>query len=169
MEMGTRHTELAKLFVTNIGDHNVLLGTDWLSTHNPNINWATNTITLNRCPTTCFKNNIEPTTPLLAQLLPVCDWDPLTDEYFEIDKAYADCGLCIDTHMEKHFNGPLYGPLLTRTTVSTTLAMKKETLQMEIPPEFQQYSRVFSDEEAQHLPKYQPWDHKIDLLPNKSM
>jgi len=167
--MGTRHTELANLFVTNTGDHDVLLGTDWLSKHNPNIDWATNTITLNRCPTTCFKETQEPTTPLIAQLLPVCDWDPLTEEYFNIDKANADHTLCIESHMDKHFDGPLHGPLLTRTTVSTTLAMKKEALQMDIPPEFKQYSQVFSDDEAQRLPKHQPWDHKIDLLPDKSM
>jgi len=167
--MGTRHTELTNLFVTNTGDHDVLLGTDWLSKHNPNIDWATNTITLNRCPTTCFKETQEPTLPLIAQLLPVCDWDPLTEEYFNIDEAYADRALCIETHMNKHFNGPLHGPLLAHTTVSTTLAMKKEASQMDIPPEFRQYSRVFSDEEAQRLPQHQPWDHKIDLLPDKSM
>jgi len=143
------HMELANLFVTNTGDHDILLGMDWLSKHNPNINWATNTITLNRCPVMCFKENTEPTVPLLAQLLPVCDWDPLTDEYFEIDEAHANRASYITTHMEKHFDGPLQGPLLTRTTVSTTLAMKKEASQMEIPPEFRQYSRVFSDEEAQ--------------------
>jgi len=140
MEIGTRHTELANLFVTNTGDHDVLLGTDWLSKHNPNIDWATNTITLNKCPLMCFKENTEPTVPLLVQLLPVCDWDPLTDEYFEIDEAYADHASCIETHMEKHFDGPLHGPLLVHTTVSTTLAMKKEASQMEIPPEFRQYS-----------------------------
>jgi len=105
-----------------------LLGTDWLSKHNLNIDWATNTITLNRCPLTCFKENTEPTVPLLAQLLPVCDWDPLTDEYFEIDEAYANRVSCIETHMEKHFDRPLHGPLLVHTTVSTTLAMKKEAL-----------------------------------------
>ena len=169
MEMGTRHTELTNLFVTNTGDHNILLGTDWLSKHNPNINWATNTITLNRCPNTCFKETIEPIAPLLAQLLPVCDWDPLTDEFFEIDETYADRALCIESHMDKYFDGPLHGPLLARTTVSTTLAMKKEALRTDIPPEFQQYSRVFSDKEAQRLPKHQLWDHKIDLLPDKSM
>jgi len=126
IEMGTRHTKLANLVVTNTGDHDVLLGTDWLSKHNPNIDWATNTITLNRCPNTCFKETIKPTAPLLAQLLPVCDWDPLTDEYFDIDEAYADRALCIESHMDKHFDGPLHGPLLACTTVSTTLAMKKE-------------------------------------------
>jgi len=47
--------------------------------------------------------------------------------------------------------------------------MKQDALQTEIPLEFRQYSRVFSDEEAQRLPKHQPWDHKIDLLPDKSM
>jgi len=169
MEMGTRHTELANLFVTNTGDHDVLLGTDWLSKHNPNIDWATNTITLNRCPNTCFKETLKPTVPLLAQLLPVCDWDPLTDKYFEIDEAYANRALCIKTHMNKRFDGPLHRPLLAHTTISTTLAMKKEASRMDIPPEFRQYSRVFSDEEAQRLPKHRPWDHKIDLLPDKSM
>jgi len=147
--MGTQHTELTNLFITNTGDHDILLGTDWLSKHNPNIDWATNTITLNRCPDTCFKETLKPTMPLLAQLLPVCDWDPLTDEYFEIDEAYADRALCIESHMDKHFDGPLHGPLLARTTVSTTLAMKKEAPRTDIPPEFRQYSRVFLDEEAQ--------------------
>jgi len=161
--------ELANLFVTNTGDHDILLGMDWLSKHNPNIDWATNTITLNRYPITCFKETNNPTVPLLAQLLPVCDWDLLTDKYFDIDKTYADHVLCIETHMDKHFDGLLHGPLLAHTIVSTTLAMKKEASQMEIPPEFRQYSQVFSDEEAQRLPKYQPWDHKINLLPDKSM
>src|SRR6266581_479190 len=152
MEMGTRHTELANLFVTNTGDHDVLLGTDWLSKHNPNINWATNTITLNRCPNMCFKETLKPTVLLLAQLLPVCDWDPLTDDFFEVDKAYANRALCIKSYMDKHFDGPLHRPLLAQTTVSTTLAMKKEASQMDIPSEFRQYSRVFSDKEAQQLP-----------------
>ena len=107
IEMGTRHMELANLFVTNTGDHDVLLGMDWLSKHNPNIDWVTNTITLNRCPQMCFKENTKPIAPLLMQLLPVCDWDPLTDEYFEIDETYANRDLCITTHMEKHFDGPL--------------------------------------------------------------
>jgi hypothetical protein len=35
---------------------------------------------------------------------------------------------------------------IARTTVSTTLAMKKPMLPSEIPPEFAQYHQVFSDE-----------------------
>jgi hypothetical protein len=55
-------------------------------------------------------------------------------------------------------------PEIARTTVSTTIAMKQQTLPSEIPPEFAQYHQVFSDEQAQRLPKNQPWDHKIELI-----
>jgi len=40
---------------------------------------------------------------------------------------------------------------------------------MDIPPEFCKYAKVFSDKEAQRLPKYQLWDHKIDLQPGLQM
>ena len=40
---------------------------------------------------------------------------------------------------------------------------------MEIPQEFWQYHKVFSDEESQRLPQHQPWDHKINFLLNTQM
>jgi hypothetical protein len=36
-----------------------------------------------------------------------------------------------------------------------------------IPLVFCKYKKVFSDEEAQWLPKHQPWDHKINLIPGQ--
>ena len=33
------HEELAEFFVADIGDHDVILGTDWLREHNPDIDW----------------------------------------------------------------------------------------------------------------------------------
>ena len=53
--------------------------------------------------------------------------------------------------------------------MSTTLAKAEQPKNVEIPPEFCQYGKVFSDEEAQRLPKHQPWDHKIDLIPSMEM
>ena len=60
-------------------------------------------------------------------------------------------------------------PVVGRTTVSTTLAKAEQPKNIEIPPEFRRYNKVFSDEEAQRLPKHQPWDHKIDLIPGMEM
>jgi len=60
-------------------------------------------------------------------------------------------------------------PMVARTTVSTSLAKKEQVKSKEIPLEFRKYAKVFSDEEAQRLPKHQPWDHKIDLIPGQTM
>jgi len=49
------------------------------------------------------------------------------------------------------------------------LAKGEEPKTTEIPPAFCKYVKVFSDEEAQRLPKHQPWDHKIDLQPGLQM
>jgi len=59
--------------------------------------------------------------------------------------------------------------VVARTTMSTTLAKAEQPKILDIPPEFRQYHKVFSDEEAQRLPKHQPWDHKIDLIPGMEM
>ena len=60
-------------------------------------------------------------------------------------------------------------PEIARTTVSTTIAMRNHALPSEIPKEFTQYHQVFSDEQAQRLPKNQPWDHRIELIPGREM
>jgi len=62
-----------------------------------------------------------------------------------------------------------FEPMIRKTTVSTTLAKGEEHKTTKIPPEFHKYAKVFSDEEAQRLPKHQPWDHKIDLQPGLQM
>jgi hypothetical protein len=61
-------------------------------------------------------------------------------------------------------------PVVARTTVSMTLAKETTKPMVEaIPPAFRKYKKVFSDAEAQRLPKHQPWDHKIDLIPGQQM
>ena len=61
-------------------------------------------------------------------------------------------------------------PVVARTTISTALTKEatKSTVEV-IPLAFCTYRKVFSDEEAQQLPKHQPWDHKIDLIPGQQM
>jgi hypothetical protein len=60
--------------------------------------------------------------------------------------------------------------VVTRTTVSTAIAKEATKTMVEaIPLVFHMYKKVFSDEEAQWLPRHQPWDHKIDLIPGQQM
>ena len=41
MEMANKHQENMEIAITDTGKHDILLGTDWLKTHNPSIDWKT--------------------------------------------------------------------------------------------------------------------------------
>ena len=158
VEMGTKHQETTEFLVMNIGEHDILLGTNWLLAHNPSIDWANTTITMNRCPKNCF----EEATPQIAHLLP--STETIEDLTMENEETSMSASQCIRAHLDKFDE-----PTISRTTVSTALAVAVHKEVMDVPHEFRQYAKVFSDEEAQRLPKHQPWDHKIDLIPDKQM
>ena len=163
MKMGTRHKETIEAAVTNTGNHDLLLGTDWLQAHNPNIDWTKNKLLLNRCPDTCFTEHRKLEDPTLGHLLPSLEWEEQYDNLLEQQYQGIDVSQHIMAHLRSFF------PTVGRTTVSTSLAMNNKQPLQDIPQAFQRYKKVFSDEEAQRLPKHQPWDHKIDLIPGQQM
>ena len=163
MEMGTHHKETIEAAVTNTGNHDLLLGTDWLQAHNPNIDWTKNKLLLNCCPDTCFTEHRKMEDPTLGHLLPSLEWEEQYDDLLEQQYQGIDVLQHIMAHLQSFF------PTVGRTTVSTSLAMNNKQPLQDIPQVFQCYKKVFSDEEAQRLPKHQPWDHKFDLMPGQQM
>jgi hypothetical protein len=83
MEIGTKHQENIKVAITNTGNHDLLLGTDWLKAYNPSIDWTRNKLLLNRCSTLCFPTPRMPTDPTLGHLLPTPDWEEQYDDFIE--------------------------------------------------------------------------------------
>ena len=49
------HQELIQLLVTNLGNHDLFLGYNWLQKHNPSINWRDSSISLQNCWQWCRK------------------------------------------------------------------------------------------------------------------
>ena len=49
------HQELIQLSVTNLGNHDLFLGYDWLQKHNPSIDWKDSSISLQNCWQWCKK------------------------------------------------------------------------------------------------------------------
>jgi len=86
MEMGEEHKETTEMAVTNIGQHDILLGTDWFRAHNPQIDWAKNKLRLDCCPTSCYPNYPDETSDL-AHLLPTEDLEAHYDDLLE-SKCY---------------------------------------------------------------------------------
>lgn len=51
------HEESAEFYITDIDDHDMILGTDWLDEHNPEIDWTLDRVDMTRCPPTCTLRN----------------------------------------------------------------------------------------------------------------
>ncbi|KAF5350927.1 hypothetical protein D9758_010473 [Tetrapyrgos nigripes] len=47
------HEETAEFYVTDIRDHNIILGTNWLEEHNPEVDWLFSRVDMVRHPKTC--------------------------------------------------------------------------------------------------------------------
>jgi len=155
MGIGARHWENIEVTVTNTGRHKILLGTDWLKAHNPSIDWSTNQLRFNWCPPQCHPIEQD---PMIRQFLPIDAWETQNDDYLNYTDHGTDVSQGIVAHKACYFE-----PMIWKTTVSTMLAKGEKCKTMDVPPEFCKYAKVFSDKEAQWLPKHQPWDHKIDL------
>jgi len=161
MGIGARHWENIEVAITNTGRHKILLGTDWLKAHNPSIDWSTNRLCFDQCPPQCHPIEQDPT---IRQFLLINAWETQNDDYLDYMDHGIDVLQCIVAHKARYFE-----PMIRKTTVSTTLAKGEECKTTDIPPEFRKYAKVFSDKEAQRLPKHQPWDHKINLQPGLQM
>jgi len=99
MEMGKQHKESTEMAITNIGHHNILLGTNWFKAHNPSINWAKNQLCLDQCPHTCYPDKAN-TTPTLGQLLPTEAWDNQYNNYIESKYHSIDALQCMMAHLQ---------------------------------------------------------------------
>ena len=165
------HEERSELYVTSLGDHDIIFGTDWLKAHNPEVNWAKPQLVLSRCPKTCTLSQ----SPLIIESrdrhsprTTIGALDTLHDILPE-DSDYDSDGA--DMFMQLHYNVKDYLAHVRRTTTATTLAARtapKPTVD-HIPAKFLRYSKVFSEKASHRLPQHQPWDHAIDLKPHTTM
>jgi hypothetical protein len=143
------HEETTELYVTTLGDHDIILGTDWLHAHNPEVNWVVPQIALTRCPKTCSlsrqplvitskKEQTRATTINVIQT---------EDELFQ-DQDTTFGQEAMESFLYIH-SFAKYDDLVIRakTTTSTTLAAKATPrLQNELLlVQFQRYSKVFSE------------------------
>jgi len=102
MEMGEEHKETTEMAVTNIGQHDILLGTDWFRAHNPQIDWAKNKLRLDRCPTSCYPNYPNKTSDL-AHLLPTEDLEVHYDNLLKSKYQGIDPTQCIIAHLHEEY------------------------------------------------------------------
>jgi hypothetical protein len=169
---GHFHEETAELYVTTLADHDIIFGTDWLQAHNLEVDWMLPQVSFTRCPKECTLSQ----TPLIitsrkaqTRATTINAVQPYTSEEYASEPSYANEAI---TAFEETLSGHKYYILVrASTTTSTQIAtrnMDKSTVTI-IPEQFRRYAKVFSEEASRRLPKHQPWDHTIDLIPGATI
>jgi hypothetical protein len=131
-----------RFLVTDIGHEEVLLGYPWLATFEPRFNWRSAVIDERILPIIISSIN-----PQNLKQHPTIATGILEDDKRSIVRQLeAEC----------HVQG-----------VATDLAIQAgaEQTQAELPKEYQEFARLFSDEAADRFPPSREWDHAIDLKP----
>jgi hypothetical protein len=135
------HKEM-RFLVTDIGQEEVLLGYPWLATFEPKFDWRSATMEPRFMPV--IISSINPRTiqsqPIIASTLTEGTKQSI------VRQLETEC---------------------TIRGVATDLAIQagEQQTEAELPKEYQEFSRLFSDEAADRFPPSREWDHTIDLKP----
>ena len=52
---------------------------------------------------------------------------------------------------------------INTTSTDLAIAAEQHTKKVEIPPQYQRFAKVFSEEELHRFPPSRPWDHMIEF------
>ena len=129
-----------RFLITDIGKEDVLFGYPWLANFEPQFSWKYATIDEKEMPIILHSINPKGERPKMAQAT--------------IDRIREEIMATVEDEY-------------VRATTSTELAIAAEqyTKDVEIPEPYQQFAKVFSEEESQRLPPRRACDHTVDFKP----
>lgn len=138
-----KHKETSEFLITTLSSAiDIYLGHDWLTLHNPSIDWKKKTVTFNNCPSSCQT--------MLANMV--------TDE----DRVFMmDSNAYLRTLEERE-------EIIRATATDIAIAegkYKKKTFEEVVPKDYWEFKDVFEEDVFNLLPERKPWDHAIELLP----
>jgi len=144
VQTGTKRTNM-RFFLTDLGDHKVILGYPWFTTNQPKIDWARGWIDTAQLPLIlCDAKAEKPQFNLSTHNLP----DPTDSEILYIGRITI-------TSQISH-----------QTTSSTLVEEHDKPNLTPIPAEYRRHHKVFSEEATQCFPESCVWDHAIELKPS---
>ncbi len=126
-----------RFLVTNIRNENIVLGYPWLSTFEPQFDWMHAVIH-------------EEALPIVIRSVNPC----IPGKDLIIAKAISQ---------ETEYIQMLWAHTLKATATDLAVAAQQYITKATIPPEYQQYKRVFGEEESKWYPPKWVWDHTIEL------
>ena len=189
---GKPHQEEIFLYMTPLGQQDIILGTGWLIKHNPEIDWKKYDLSFTRCPKTCavqgeFTMNSTHKKAnrhkarcqeLKKNALPTQLWAEESKETEQQLKGWTYQGLkaarVFFPEAESMYarllglpqDPPRYSNIsqkLAQEATKDTIKKKPEEI---IPAQYHEYLSIFDAKKADRFPSSRPWDHAIDVKPD---
>lgn len=177
------HKEKAVFAVCSLGKTEFIIGFPWLKEHNPEVDWQSGEINMSRCPPACgilfSAKSAAPTQRITKKKeprpKPVKVRKPLppmveeVQEEEEDEKKDSEDLEDGDRIFAAFISPPETHQIRAGSTISQRLAeksmegRKKMSLNDMVPPQYRDYSKVFTKESFDELPQRKPWDHAIEL------
>jgi hypothetical protein len=138
-------TQEMRFLIMDIGREDALLGYPWLSTYEPRFSWRHGTIDESNLPIVLRTINPHDRKDIVLRYLS-------TDEHTEIVKE-----------LERDVGGE--PPIIRNASVKLAVTTQQYTKKVEIPKEYQKFTKVFSEEESKQFPPRRACDHAIEFKP----
>jgi len=177
------YSERTLLAVSNLRKQSMILGYTWLKDHNPEVNWQTREVQMNRCPPRCegccaIRKEQASWRKMEARAVNVC-WSRPPPEYAEDSEEdetpFQMCEVEYEQgdrlFMMRILPEPAVEDLCATFTISQKLAEgARRALEMQkglltLPDCVKGFKSVFAKEDFDVLPEHRQWDHAIELVP----
>jgi hypothetical protein len=119
------HQERSEFYVTAVGTHDLILGTDWLKAHNPKLDWTTSRLAFTRCPPSCVLSSQSLTILPYRSATPamvISQIEPLSEIPDHPTFTANAAPYFVLQHELSKYHEPTPVQLRVKTTHSTTLA-----------------------------------------------
>ena len=153
------HEELSELYVTTLGDHNIIFRTDWLHAHNPEVDWTLPQVAFTCCPASCTLSQkplviTSRKTQTLATTINVIQ--PCLEVPDIVDTMFSQEAMENFLYMHsfaKYDHLAIQAKITTSTDIAARSVPKSSLEHILVQS---RNSRVFSEEASHQLPSHQP-------------
>jgi len=177
------HSKRILLAVFNLGKQSMILGYTWLKDHNPEVDWQTGKMQMNRCPSRCKGCHVIRKEQALqrkmeAKAINVCQSGPPPEYVEDSEEDETHLWICEVEYeqgdrlfMTRILSEPAAKDFCTTFTISQKLAegahQALETWKglLTLPHCAKEFESVFVKEDFDILPEHRQWDHAIELIP----
>ena len=166
------HKSTHYLFVTQLGDKDMMIGYSYLYKHNPNIDWANGEWEFNRCPDTCATRTRKTETLEAGAdelLLENCLWDSslntLGDK--DMDNPYINWIDINDADPQDRQQAAVLASMFGESELGEHIKELDEDTKAwksYVPEWLHDYGTIFSKKESERMPERKPYDHPIDFV-----